>query len=350
MKKFILTKIIIIVLVLLPAVLFAQQKPPKYALVIGNGDYTGPGISRLANPVNDANDMAAALRDLGFTVDKVLNGSLDQMEKAIANLKTQLQKASNSYGFLFYAGHGVQAGGENYLIPVDANIPNEAALRIRALSVQIMLEDLNDANNDLNVVILDACRDNPFGWNRSGSRGLGQVSSQPAGSVIVYATSAGQTASDGTGRNGLFTGQLLKNIKTPGLEITEILRRTGANVYEVSNKQQVPAIYNQYFGIAYLGEAPSAVAVVPSSSSAVEQPAINGFVRINGGTFTMGSPNNEPDRYDNEGPQRQVTVSSFYIGKYEVTQKEYREVMGTNPSNFIGDDLPVENVNWFDAI
>jgi len=189
-----------------PAAVLAQnasndqttQEPLKFALVIGNGAYSG-GLPQLANPVNDANDMSAALQSLGFTVDTVLNGTLQQMEDASLKLKDRLSAAGNAYGFFFYAGHGVQSGGENYLIPVDADIPTESYLKSRALSVQALLDDLNDARNGLNVVVLDACRDNPFGWSRSTSRGLAIITSQPADSIIVYSTSAGKQASDGTG-------------------------------------------------------------------------------------------------------------------------------------------------------
>jgi hypothetical protein len=245
---------------LVPSVLFAQQKtdpakqntPQKYALVIGNGSYKN--LSKLENPVNDANDITAVLKHLGFSVDKGLNGNLNQMERAVEKLKENLESADKAYGFFFYAGHGVQSGGDNYLIPVDANIPSENYLRTRAVSVQQVLDELNDAGNGLNVVVLDACRDNPFGWSRSGSRGLAMVSSQPADSIVVYATSAGQRASDGEGRNGLFTSQLISNLATPGLEVTEVFRRTGADVAKVSGNQQIPAIYSQFFGTAYLGE------------------------------------------------------------------------------------------------
>ena len=235
--------------------LFSQEDTPqKYALVIGNSNYTG--LTPLSNPVNDANDITAVLEYLGFTVDKVLNGSMNQMEDAILRLRDRLKASENAYGFFFYAGHGVQSGGENFLIPVDANIPGENYLRNRAVSVQTLLDDLNDAGNGLNVVVLDACRDNPFGWSRSGTRGLSIVSRQPADSIIVYATSAGARASDGEGRNGLFTEQLINNLATPGLEVNEVFRRTGAEVARVSNNQQVPAIYSQFFGTAFLGETP----------------------------------------------------------------------------------------------
>lgn len=257
--------VFLVILFLPVSFLYAQQ---KYALVIGNGNYTG--ISRLNNPVNDANDMEAALRDLGFTVDKVLNGNLTDMENAIIRLKNRLSVTQNSYGFLFYAGHGVQSNGVNYLIPVGVNIPSESFLRERSVSVQAMLDELNEAGNTLNIVVLDACRDNPFSWARSGSRGLTVLSNQPADSIIVYATSAGSTASDGTGRNGLFTSHLLNNLKTPGLEITEVFRLTGAAVSQASSRQQIPAIYNQFFGTAYLGSRPTApTQIVPQSAQGV---------------------------------------------------------------------------------
>jgi len=228
---------------------------PKFALVIGNGAYVG--LTPLSNPVNDANDIAAVLEHLGFTVYKVLNGNLEQMENAAILFKDRLSEANKAYGFFYYAGHGVQSGGENYLIPVNANIPGENFLRNRAMSVQQVLDDFNDARNALNVVVLDACRDNPFGWSRSGTRGLSIVTRQPADSIIVYATSAGARASDGEGRNGLFTSQLINNLATPGIEVKEMLNRTGQDVARVSSNQQIPAIYSQFFGTAFLGDMPS---------------------------------------------------------------------------------------------
>jgi hypothetical protein len=257
---------LLLVLFLSVPLLYSQQ---KFALVIGNGNYTG--ISRLSNPVNDANDMEAALQELGFTVDKVLDGSLTEIENAVMILKNRLSMSSDSYGFLFYAGHGVQSNGVNYLIPVNANIPSENYLRERAVSVQAMMDELNDAGNTLNIVVLDACRDNPFGWARSGSRGLTVLSNQPTNSIIVYATSAGATAADGTGRNGLFTEHLLTNLKTPGLEVSEVFRLTGAAVSQASGRQQIPAIYNQFYGTAYFGSRP-APSPTPAPAAITPQP------------------------------------------------------------------------------
>jgi formylglycine-generating enzyme required for sulfatase activity len=348
------------------------QNQQKYALVIGNGNYTG--ISKLNNPVNDANDMEAALKGLGFTVSKVLNGSLEQMETAVLNLRRQLGASQNTYGFFFYAGHGVQASGENYLIPINAdNIRSETQLRDRAVSLQFILDSLSEAHNELNMIVLDACRDNPFSWARSGSRGLSVISQAPTGSIVMYATGANSTAADGTGRNGLFTGHLLNNLKQPGLSVFDVFDRTMGDVINVTRGIQHPELSLRYAGAtrAYLGTRPAqpapAPAVTPQPAPAptpaptpapvvqpvappVNPPAPANMVRINGGTFAMGSPANEPGRRDNEGPQHYVTVSSFYMGKYEVTQREYQEVMGTNPSNFKGDNLPVEQVSWFDAV
>ncbi|MCL2719954.1 MAG: SUMF1/EgtB/PvdO family nonheme iron enzyme [Treponema sp.] len=333
----------------------------KFALVIGNSNYTG--ISKLNNPVNDANDMEKALNELGFTVEKVLNGSLEQMENAILNLERRLGAARNSYGFFFYAGHGVQANGENYLIPVAANnIRSEAQLRDRAVSLQFVLDTLSDAGNELNMIVLDACRDNPFGWARSGSRGLTVVNRAPAGSIVMYATSANSTADDGAGRNGLFTNHLLNNLTTPELSVFDVFDRTMANVINATNGMQHPELSLRFAGAtsAFLGSRPAPVLTTAATSAPAQSENIavvpvladipENMVLINGGNFLMGSRMSEWGRQSNEGIQRQVTISSFYINKYLVTQKEYQEIMGENPSVFKGDNLPVERVSWFQAI
>jgi hypothetical protein len=353
MKKTVNIFTIISLLLISGTGLFAQQ---KYALVIGNGNYTNFGTLR--NPVNDANDVAAALQGLGWTVDKVLNGSLSHMESAAIRLKNRLTEAGNSsYGFFFYAGHGVQMDGVNYLIPSDANILDKNFLRERALSVQIMLGMLNDAKNALNIVVLDACRDFPVAWTKSVDRGLAVIAAPPADSIIMYATGAGKTASDGTGKNGLFTTHLLENMKNSNLEVNDVFRRTMGAVARASNGEQRPALYTDFSETAYLGQRPNtplqptpqpapAPAIQPSATPV--QPALNNMVRIQGGTFQMGSPVNEPGRDDDE-IQHQVTVSSFFMGKYEVTYKEYNEVMGLTRS-LAPPDSPMINVSWYDAI
>jgi Mg-chelatase subunit ChlD len=273
-------KLFVVLFIFVAVGVFAQQ---KYALVIGNGNYTNFGS--LPNALNDANDMTTALQGLGFTVDKVLDGDRTQMEGAITRLKNRLSISKNSYGFFFYAGHGLQFNGVNYLIPAKAEIPGANYLGDRAVSVQTMLAELNDAGNELNIVVLDACRDFPAAWSRSTNRGLTVVANQPADSIIVYATSAGSTAADGTGRNGLFTSQLLKNLKTPGLEVSEVFRLTGSDVARASNRQQIPAIYNQFFETAYLGTKPTATVPVqptPAPEGVYMQETIDAFTQIAG--------------------------------------------------------------------
>jgi hypothetical protein len=227
----------------------------KYALVIGNAAYTK--VSPLRNTVNDAADVKAALGGLGFEVELLTNATLRQMTAAVDSFARKLGAAPKAYGFFYYSGHGVQAQGENFLIPVDADIRREADVAYDALHVQRALDYMQEAGNALNIVVLDACRDNPFSWARSGSRGLSVTRRQPPGSVIVYATSEGSTASDGSGRNGLFTTELLKHLKNRELEVNEIFRRTGADVSRASGNKQIPAIYSKFFETAWLGGAPS---------------------------------------------------------------------------------------------
>jgi|GEM_PF-1322060 len=238
--------------------LAAQTGGPRYALVIGNGAYKG-GLAQLKNPLNDASDVAAAFKRLGYQVELLIDADEPAMEAAAARLADNLGASAASTGVFYYAGHGVQSQGVNYLIPVDANIPAEAFLKTKALSAQTVLDLMQGAGNKLNLVILDACRDNPFSWSRStASRGLSVVGVQPPGSIIVFATSAGSTAQDGTGRNGLFTQEFLKNLETPGLDLNATLDRTAAGVQRASGSRQNPAIYKQFLGTAYLGAPPAA--------------------------------------------------------------------------------------------
>ncbi|MGA2478338.1 MAG: caspase family protein [Spirochaetia bacterium] len=245
----------LLVVVGLTSPIFAQSS--RFAVVVGNSNYLE--ISKLKNPSNDSQDIAEALKSLGFQVDSLVDADLPTMEDAVVRLGSQLSTSKDAIGFFFYAGHGVQSGGTNYLIPTDAHIPSEPFLRTKALSAQEVLDVLQQAHNSLNVVVLDACRDNPFSWARSGARGLNVVAAQPPGSIIAFATSAGSIAQDGQGRNGVFTGALLMNLRTPGLEIGEVFKRTGAYVQAMTNGQQNPAIYSQFFGNAYLSSQSAAL-------------------------------------------------------------------------------------------
>jgi len=239
-----------------PLAMFAQERAPasdglsRVALVIGNGNYEG--TTKLNNPGNDATDIGDMLSRLDFDVDVLTDADLYTMEDAVLRFRDKLSDSPDSVGFFYYAGHGVQSNGENYLIPVDARLNSESLLRTRAIPLQFVLDSLGEARNRLNIIVLDACRDNPFSWARSGARGLAVVGHLPPASIVVYSTSAGKVAQDGTGRNGAFTEELLKHLPTPGLDITEVLRRTGEGVQKKTDGIQIPAIYSQFFGFLQL--------------------------------------------------------------------------------------------------
>jgi hypothetical protein len=219
-------------------VLIAQNtNQPKYALVIGNSNYHSQG--NLANPVNDAQDTGQALRDLGFDVTLITDASLKDMEDALDNFNLKLRQGG--IGLFFFAGHGVQVDGENYLIPVDARLERQEDVRYETLPVGKVLGAMEDAGNEANFIILDACRNNPFGrqWRRSLTRGLAPQQSIK-GSIIAYATSPGNVANDGIGRNGTYTSHLLKHIKTPGLGVEEMFKQVRQGVAEETEQNQIP--------------------------------------------------------------------------------------------------------------
>src|SRR5262245_37907136 len=368
----------------------AQQR--RTALVIGNAAYeTGP----LRNPVNDATDVAALLQRLGFEVTLLKDAKLRTMEESIEAFSVKLRKGG--VGLFYFAGHGVQVAGENYVVPIGASISREQDVRFETVQVGRVLGGMEDAGNDVNLIILDACRDNPFARSfRSGAqRGLA-VSQAVRGSLMAYATAPGKTAADGNARNGVYTQQLLRYMATPGMKVEAVFKRVRLWVEDATNGQQTPRESTSLRGDIYFASpgstsvsaaAPLETPQMPPSSGTVSRlgtttqpPTSSGqqalgpqvavgvypptthmpappssletrrnsigmeLVRIPAGEFMMGS---DADRQD-EKPLHQVTISKpFYLGKYEVTQAQWQEVMGTNPSHFKGDpNRPVERVSW----
>lgn len=278
-----MNKLFVILLLSLTLPLHAQQNvstAQKYALVIGNSNYTS--IKKLNNPGNDANGIKTELESLGWSVEYLTDANPEQTDKAVARLTANLSKSKNSYGFIFYSGHAVQSNGVNYLIPADANYQSEVILRSRALSVQKLLEDLNDAENELNIIVLDACRDNPFSWNKSGNRGLAAIQRQPANSVIAFTSSANSAVEEPEGKNGLYTAHLLNNLRTPEISVKELFDKTQKDVISASAGRQNPALYSQYNGTAFLG---SKAAPSPSPSPA-PGPLISLYERLVSATGT----------------------------------------------------------------
>lgn len=208
----------------------------RVALVIGNGAYTN--APPLKNPPNDARDMAANLKTLGFDVSSGVNVSQREMKRLIREFGQKLKAGGN--GLFYYAGHGVQARGRNYIIPIDADIQSEADVEDSGVDVGLVLNYMDDAQNGLNIVILDACRNNPFARSfRSASDGLAQVDA-PTGTLIAYATAPGRVAADGAGENGLYTSELLKAMRLPGLSATDMFMQVRGEVMKKTGNKQVP--------------------------------------------------------------------------------------------------------------
>lgn len=208
----------------------------RVALVIGNSKYQSSDVPQLSNPVNDANSMADTLSRLGFDVTEVTDASQKQMNRAIAEFGTKL--GPDSVGLFYYAGHGVQMKGKNYLVPVDADITDAASIPAETVDVEVVLAQLE--GSPMSIIILDACRNNPFKKTRSiGGGGLAQMDA-PKGSFIAYATAPGQTAQDGSGANGLYTQALLKNIQTPGISLEEVFKRVRSDVSKQTQDAQIP--------------------------------------------------------------------------------------------------------------
>ncbi len=181
------------------------QEEPRIALVIGNSAYKDMPVK---NPVNDVRAMARTLRELGFTVFAHENANKRTMETAVIEFGQRL--AAGGVGFFYYAGHGLQVRGRNYLVPIDAEIDSEAVTRVAAVDVDLLLEQMAEAKNRVNIVILDACRNNPFERKlRGASRGLAAIDAA-RGTLLAYATAPGSVAADGEGANGLYTEELAR--------------------------------------------------------------------------------------------------------------------------------------------
>lgn len=213
------------------------HKENKTALVIGNADYSE---SKLKNPTNDAIIISEELKRAGFNVITHTDIDLESMKEAIRNFGDQLVK-NPGVGLFYFAGHGLQSKGINYLVPIDANIERQYDIEDECMRADRVFRMMELYDNPMNLVILDACRNNPYTSKfRSLNQGLAQPEQAPTGSIIAFATAPGKTASDGTGENGLYTQELIKAIRMPGLKIEEIFKQTRVNVLELSNGKQSP--------------------------------------------------------------------------------------------------------------
>jgi len=248
----------------------------RTALIFGNSRYE---IAPLKNPVNDATDMAAALRASGFSVTIKLDATLREMEDAIYDFGKKLRRGG--VGLFYFAGHGVRVKGSNYLIPIGARIESEGDVKYSSVDAGLILAKMEDAQNELNIVILDACRNNPFARSfRSAQNGLARMDA-PTGSLIAYATAPGQMAADGEGRNGVYTKYLLRYIKEPGHTIEQVFKSVRIAVLKETGRKQTPWESSSLTGNFYFNtlktQKPSAQVpqTKPTSKQASIQPPVN---------------------------------------------------------------------------
>ena len=230
---------VFLVLLLLPILATsAQSAPARIALVIGNSDYEN---APLKNPVNDAALMTSTLKGVGFDVMTHVNLDRRDMKRAFLAFQRRIKEAgSDTVSLVYYSGHGAQVKGENYLIPVGALIADENDVDIEGVRASSLLNTLDDANAALNIVILDACRNNPFqSSSRSAQRGLAKMDA-PTGTLLAYSTAPGQVAEDGSGSNSAYTKALSLAIRAPGAKVEEVFKRVRIEVMTRTLDQQVP--------------------------------------------------------------------------------------------------------------
>ena len=299
---------------LLAAAIFAssalQAAETRIALVIGNSDYaTGP----LPNPANDAKLMGDALTSLGFDVIARRNADQITMKRAIQEFGSRLEKAGpGAVGLFYYAGHGVQLSGRNYLIPTTARIEREGDVEIEAVSADWVIEQMRYARNQLNIVILDACRNNPFTRSmRSVDHGLASMDA-PAGIIIAYSTAPGSVAADGSGRNSPYTETLTHAMRDLHEPVEQVFKHVRVGVMNETGGKQVPWEASSLTGDFYFA-APTKIA--PETSNALATGAVSVANKPeSSGTFgswvsgLFGSSKSEPNAAHNAASDTRVAA------------------------------------------
>ena len=345
------------VLSLLLACLLAWGHPaaaePRYALVIGNGNY-GAGFSKLPNPPNDARLVSKALKSAGFDVMTVLDANQKQMKQAFSDFGGKLSAAgADAVGLFYYAGHGVQVDGANFLIPTGASIATAADVDMEAVNADWVLQQMEFAGNRMNIIILDACRNNPLpAGKRSADKGLARMDA-PKGSFLAYSTAPGATAVDGKGSNSPYSAALAKAIENDRVPLEQLFRQVRVDVMAATGEDQVPwdasSLTGEFFfkkpdgsapaqqtAAATPAPAPAAQPAAQSGTSRTPEPAIAPgkvfrdcpdcpeLVAIPAGSFSMGvQPSDDTDRQE-EKPAHQVKLAKpFALMTREVTRDDY---------------------------
>ncbi len=232
------------------------ESDSRFALVIGNSQYKY--ASKLKNPKNDSIDMAKTLNGLYFDTTLILNANKTTIKKSISRLLSKLKK-NGGVGLFYYAGHGVQFEGSNYLLPIETKVGTEIEIMKQSVNITSLLNGMRKIDSATNIIILDACRDNPFkNTARLGTRSASSNKSRslvriipslnsglskldaPSNTIIAYATAPGKVALDGRGRNSPYTAKLIESMQRPGLTIGEVFRQVRSSVVKQTNGQQIP--------------------------------------------------------------------------------------------------------------
>ncbi|MDS4070414.1 MAG: caspase family protein [Candidatus Competibacter sp.] len=309
---------------------------PRTALVIGNGAYQD---APLRNPVNDARDMAAKLREMGFQVIERLDADRQAMRLALREFEQQLRQR-RGVGLFYYAGHGVQLKGQNYLIPVGVDIRQEFEVPDEGVDADAVLRAMESAGNGLNIVILDACRNNPF-TRGFGGRGLARMDG-PAGTFIAYATAPGAVSLDGGGgRNSPYTRHLLAAMNTPGLNLEQVFKQVLVAVEQETGGAQIPWVASSLRGDFYFlpatlaapaappsaGTGPQTLPATPADPRAGEPPAIPNLQSPAGPPASGPSPGRPVDT-PLEPPLVALPGTGFSISRHEISLEAYRRFAG----------------------
>jgi uncharacterized caspase-like protein/formylglycine-generating enzyme required for sulfatase activity len=276
----------------------------RIALVIGNSDYSsGP----LPNPANDAKMIGATLSNLGFEVIARRNADQNTMKRAIQEFGSRLEKAGPSaVGLFYYAGHGVQLNGRNYLIPTTAQIEREGDVEIEAVSADWVIEQMRYARNRLNIVILDACRNNPFTRSmRSVDHGLASMDA-PAGILIAYSTAPGAVAADGSGRDSPYTEALSQAMRELHEPVEQVFKHVRVGVMSATSGKQVPWESSSLTGDFYFAAPQAAPAAPAPPVVAAPNKASGSFTSWVSGWFGANKEATEPAAKPAAAPIRQA--------------------------------------------
>ena len=330
----------------------------RVALVIGNAKYTNE-IS-LDNPINDANAMATELKKCGFRVLLHKNLKREAMDKAVREFGDEIK--SGGVGLFYYSGHGIQVKDKNYLVPVDEDIEAEDEVESKCLDMQLVLNKMHSAGNRVNILILDACRNNNFiKYRSSDSGGLAGIENAPKGTFIAYATSPNKVALDGSGSNSPFTGALVDVMGKKGKKIEDVFKEVRTKVLKDTKNRQTPWEATSLTGEFYFvlpsedNSFSSSLSPPPRLTDRLPGGEVMEFVWIPPGTFMMGSPSSESVQKD-EMPVQEVRISEeFWLSKYEVTRGQWESVMGRDEpwrrkdNVRFGPDYPAVSISWNDV-